>query len=220
MFSKEEYDIWKIQMQAHLANTAIAISDGSPQCTEKPRAFPGSIHNIITGTQENGDRPAEVPVCPSWLPDDHAKGQHRPKQHKSRKRNTRSNLSPSAITARWSSDTTNQSVTTTMIALDLSATTHLSAGHNVALSQMLTKAQIVPLPSNSTSTDLTQARQLQFDQLVSSLVSKTTAGTTSRVQKNQRTLGSDLSKSFERTDSSRFSSDVESGFLTGINRLA
>ncbi|KZV40761.1 hypothetical protein F511_30324 [Dorcoceras hygrometricum] len=44
---------------------------------------------------------------------------------------------PSAITARWSSDTTNQSVTTPMIALDLSSTTHLSADHNVALSQIL-----------------------------------------------------------------------------------
>ncbi|KZV25818.1 putative cyclic nucleotide-gated ion channel 20, chloroplastic [Dorcoceras hygrometricum] len=75
--------------------------------------------------------------------------------------------SPSAITARWSSDTNNQSVTTPMIALDLSGTTHLSAGHNVALSQ---------------------ARQLQFAQLASSLVSTTTAGTTSKVQKNQRTL--------------------------------
>ncbi|KZV42588.1 mitochondrial propionyl-CoA carboxylase, beta subunit, precursor [Dorcoceras hygrometricum] len=52
-------------------------------------------------------------------------------------KNTMSSLSPSAITARWSSDTTNQSVTTPMIALDLSGTTHLSAGHNVALSQLL-----------------------------------------------------------------------------------
>ncbi|KZV34531.1 histone-lysine N-methyltransferase 2D-like [Dorcoceras hygrometricum] len=44
---------------------------------------------------------------------------------------------PSSITARWSSDTTNQSVTTPIIALDLSGTKHLSVGHNVALSQSL-----------------------------------------------------------------------------------
>ncbi|KZV37840.1 mitogen-activated protein kinase 9-like [Dorcoceras hygrometricum] len=42
---------------------------------------------------------------------------------------------PSTITARWFSDTTNQLVTTLMIALYLSGTTHLSVGHNVALSQ-------------------------------------------------------------------------------------
>ncbi|KZV53933.1 hypothetical protein F511_04524 [Dorcoceras hygrometricum] len=42
----------------------------------------------------------------------------------------------SAITARWFSDTTNQSVTTPMIVLYLSGTTHLSAGHNVALSKL------------------------------------------------------------------------------------
>ncbi|KZV47773.1 hypothetical protein F511_42134 [Dorcoceras hygrometricum] len=44
---------------------------------------------------------------------------------------------PSAITARWYLDTTNQSVTTRIIALYLSGTTHLSAGHNVALTQLL-----------------------------------------------------------------------------------
>ncbi|KZV40623.1 hypothetical protein F511_23419 [Dorcoceras hygrometricum] len=57
MFSKKEYDIWKIRMQAHLVaqdddmwfvitdgpinimrpNTAIAISDSAPQWVEKPR---------------------------------------------------------------------------------------------------------------------------------------------------------------------------------------
>ncbi|KZV49417.1 bromodomain and extraterminal domain protein 9 [Dorcoceras hygrometricum] len=52
---------------------------------------------------------------------------------------------PSAITSRWFSDTTNQSVTNPMIELYLSGTTHLSAGHNVALSQVLnrSKAQYV-----------------------------------------------------------------------------
>ncbi|KZV18737.1 hypothetical protein F511_32176 [Dorcoceras hygrometricum] len=41
---------------------------------------------IVTGTQGNGHRPAGVPVCPAWLPEDPANGQRRPKQHKSRKR--------------------------------------------------------------------------------------------------------------------------------------
>ncbi|KZV52765.1 hypothetical protein F511_42475 [Dorcoceras hygrometricum] len=41
------------------------------------------------------------------------------------------------ITARWSSDTTNQSVTTSMIALDFSGTTNQSASHNVALKQVI-----------------------------------------------------------------------------------
>ncbi|KZV32749.1 hypothetical protein F511_31459 [Dorcoceras hygrometricum] len=53
---------------------------------------------------------------------------------------------PSAITARWSSDTTNQSVTTPMIALDLSGTKHLSASHNVALSQ---STYIMPQNTNT-----------------------------------------------------------------------
>ncbi|KZV44698.1 charged multivesicular body protein 1 [Dorcoceras hygrometricum] len=133
---------------------------------------------------------------------------------------------PSAITARWSSDTTNQSVTTPMIVLDLSGTTHLSAGHNVALSQSISFNQAVHVNTesqstyiipqntntlmlkavnksstrtstlNSTSTDLNQELQIQFAQLASSLVSTTTAGTTSKVQKNQITLRSDLSNSF------------------------
>ncbi|KZV26603.1 MATE efflux family protein 4, chloroplastic [Dorcoceras hygrometricum] len=45
-------------------------------------------------------------------------------------------IGPSAITARWFSDTTDQSVTNPIIALYLSGMTHLSAGHNVALSQI------------------------------------------------------------------------------------
>ncbi|KZT76246.1 hypothetical protein F511_46728 [Dorcoceras hygrometricum] len=39
------------------------------------------------------------------------------------------------ITARWYSDTTDQSVTTPMIALDFSGTTSQTASHNVALNQ-------------------------------------------------------------------------------------
>ncbi|KZV48634.1 protein GAMETE EXPRESSED 3 [Dorcoceras hygrometricum] len=52
--------------------------------------------------------------------------------------------SPSAITARWFSDTTDQSVTTPMIALYLSGTTHRSAGHNVALSQESHSIDVMP----------------------------------------------------------------------------
>ncbi|KZV19070.1 protein FLOWERING LOCUS T-like [Dorcoceras hygrometricum] len=52
------------------------------------------------------------------------------------KSSIRDRRGPSAyIIARWYSDTTTQSVITPMIALDLSGTTHLSVGHNVALSQ-------------------------------------------------------------------------------------
>ncbi|KZV55392.1 hypothetical protein F511_03873 [Dorcoceras hygrometricum] len=58
-----------------------------------------------------------------------------------------SSSGPSAITAWWSSDTTNQSVTTLMIALDLLGTTHLSADHNVALSQPLFLTFLVALYS-------------------------------------------------------------------------
>ncbi|KZV52226.1 hypothetical protein F511_39352 [Dorcoceras hygrometricum] len=52
---------------------------------------------------------------------------------------------PSAIIALWFSDTTDQLVTTPMIAMYLSGMTHLSAGHNVSLSQVLnrSKAQYV-----------------------------------------------------------------------------
>ncbi|KZV21362.1 receptor protein kinase-like protein [Dorcoceras hygrometricum] len=68
-------------------------------------------------------------------------------------------LGPSAITARWYSDTTNQSVTTPMIALYLSGMTHLSAGHNVALSQlppvdMLMSSLLIPALLNNRNADV------------------------------------------------------------------
>ncbi|KZV50830.1 hypothetical protein F511_26258 [Dorcoceras hygrometricum] len=44
------------------------------------------------------------------------------------------------ITARWYSDTTNQSVTTPMIELDVSGMTHLSASHNMALNQVINQS--------------------------------------------------------------------------------
>ncbi|KZV35232.1 growth-regulating factor 4 [Dorcoceras hygrometricum] len=47
-------------------------------------------------------------------------------------------------------DTTNQSVTTPMIALDFSGTTHQSASHNVALNQILNESAI-PTSSNQLS---------------------------------------------------------------------
>ncbi|KZV39107.1 ubiquitin carboxyl-terminal hydrolase 15-like [Dorcoceras hygrometricum] len=45
-----------------------------------------------------------------------------------------------SITAQWYSDTTNQSVTTPMIALDFSGTTHLSASNNMALNQVINQS--------------------------------------------------------------------------------
>ncbi|KZV30182.1 hypothetical protein F511_43565 [Dorcoceras hygrometricum] len=36
----------------------------------------------MTGTQGKGDRPAGAPLSPSWLPEDPANGQHRPKTQK------------------------------------------------------------------------------------------------------------------------------------------
>ncbi|KZV38289.1 hypothetical protein F511_22250 [Dorcoceras hygrometricum] len=73
--------------------------------------------------------------------------------------------SPSAITARWFLDTTNQSISTPMIALYLSGTTHLSVGHNVALSQY------------ATSTDLTRHRNYSLLKISTSLVTSNTSGT-------------------------------------------
>ncbi|KZV46130.1 hypothetical protein F511_13499 [Dorcoceras hygrometricum] len=109
---------------------------------------------------------------------------------------------PSAITARFFSDTTDQSVTTPMIVLYLSGMIHLSAGHNVALSQVLnrSKAQYVCMNAmkfksdfNMHITHLTQARQLQLLKLATSLVTFNTAGTSlelksksSRELKNSR----------------------------------
>ncbi|KZV41674.1 3-hydroxyisobutyryl-CoA hydrolase-like protein 3, mitochondrial [Dorcoceras hygrometricum] len=111
---------------------------------------------------------------------------------------------PSAITARWYSDTTNQSVTTPMIALYLSGTTHLSAGHNVALSQVLNRskaqynshstyfmpqilARYVQAVNKSktrtfnseyaTSTDLTRHGNYSLLKIATSLVTFNTAGT-------------------------------------------
>ncbi|KZV22650.1 strictosidine synthase 3-like [Dorcoceras hygrometricum] len=61
--------------------------NSDPLNTYNLRASPRSIHsNIITGTQGNGDRPAEVPVCPAWLPEDPATGKHRSKQQKKEKK--------------------------------------------------------------------------------------------------------------------------------------
>ncbi|KZV40702.1 hypothetical protein F511_29219 [Dorcoceras hygrometricum] len=51
--------------------------------TQKRGASPGSVHIInITGTHGKGDRLAEPPLCPDWLPEDPANGQHRPKTQK------------------------------------------------------------------------------------------------------------------------------------------
>ncbi|KZV57391.1 hypothetical protein F511_36700 [Dorcoceras hygrometricum] len=72
MFCEEEYDDWKIRMQAHLsamdddmwfvitdgpikilkANTAVAVSDGAPIMVEKPR-FEWTIEDKRKGNLEN-----------------------------------------------------------------------------------------------------------------------------------------------------------------------
>ncbi|KZV34547.1 hypothetical protein F511_28154 [Dorcoceras hygrometricum] len=59
--------------------------------TYKLRASPGSIHNktIVTRTQGNGDRPAGVPVCPAWLPEDPATG-HTDRKIQKQEKNMRS----------------------------------------------------------------------------------------------------------------------------------
>ncbi|KZV37254.1 hypothetical protein F511_14658 [Dorcoceras hygrometricum] len=148
---------------------------------------------------------------------------------------TQLSAGPSSITARWSSDTTNQSVTTPMTALDLSGTTQLSAGHNMALSQNH-RAQ-----NHASNTNTLMLKAVNKSSTRTSVLKfylkRSYSGTTTsvcsigflaglnnhsrnylKIQKNQRTLRSDLSKIFERTNSSRFSSNVESGFLTGINQ--
>ncbi|KZV40343.1 hypothetical protein F511_14913 [Dorcoceras hygrometricum] len=83
--------------------------------TQRRGASPGSVHIInITGIHGKGDRPAEPTLCPAWLPEDPANG-------------------PSQIGGRHS----NPVVTTPMIALDFSGTTHQSASHNVAPNQVI-----------------------------------------------------------------------------------
>ncbi|KZV16946.1 myosin-6-like [Dorcoceras hygrometricum] len=120
-------------------------------------------------------------------------------------------LGPSAITARWFSNTTDQLVTTPMIALYLSSTTHLSVGHNVALSQILnrSKAQYIS-PGHGNLSLLKRA---------TSLVTPNTAGTSLELNsKSSRTLGSSFVKTFDQHCYFVFLSSVDSGHLTGIIR--
>ncbi|KZV18444.1 isoflavone 2'-hydroxylase-like [Dorcoceras hygrometricum] len=64
------------------------------------------------------------------------------------------------ITARWYSDTTNQSVTTPMIALYFSGTTTQSASHNVALNQVINQSVIQAQDNSKGTTQVTEANQL------------------------------------------------------------
>ncbi|KZV35712.1 hypothetical protein F511_43019 [Dorcoceras hygrometricum] len=111
-------------------------------------------------------------------------------------------MGPSAITPQWFSDTTDQLVTTPMIAFYLSCTTHLSTDHNVALSQ------ISPGHGN-----------LSLLKRATSLVMPNTAGTSLELNsKSSRTLGSSFAKTFDQHCYFAFLSSVDSGHLTGINR--
>ncbi|KZV26539.1 archaeal ATPase [Dorcoceras hygrometricum] len=111
-------------------------------------------------------------------------------------------LGPSAITAQWFSDTTDQLVTTPMIALYLSGTTHLSADHNVALSQY------------ATSTDLTRHRNYSPFKIATLLVTFNTAGTSLELNsKSSRTLGSSFAKTFDQHCYFAFLSSIDSGHL-------
>ncbi|KZV29318.1 hypothetical protein F511_34973 [Dorcoceras hygrometricum] len=119
----------------------------------------GNTDPKITGTHGNGDRPAEPPLCPDWLPEDPANGAIKDRiarpasqmayqlslytlHSKPAGGNHRSAIfrTRQPITARWSSDTTSQSVTTPMIALDFSGTTTQPASQNVALNQISRKS--------------------------------------------------------------------------------
>ncbi|KZV14352.1 hypothetical protein F511_43573 [Dorcoceras hygrometricum] len=70
--------------------------------------------------------------------------------------------------------------------------------------------------------DLTQARQLQFAQLASSLVTKNATETSwelnSEAHTDRRKLYSTVVRTYELTASSLSLSNVDSGHLTGINR--
>ncbi|KZV50697.1 cell division cycle 20.2, cofactor of APC complex-like [Dorcoceras hygrometricum] len=79
--------------------------------------------------------------------------------------------------------------TTPMIALYLSGMTHLSAGHNVALSQLLTARTKL----------------------------KTARNTYPEAHMDRRTLHSTVARTHKLTASSHSLSDVDSGHLTGIN---
>ncbi|KZV34184.1 hypothetical protein F511_35919 [Dorcoceras hygrometricum] len=86
---------------------------------------------------EIGDRPAEPPLCPAWLPEDPASGRASiPRTvYQPGKSSVRDLQSPSAHHSSVVFRHRNQSVTTPMIALDFSGTTTQSASHNVALNQ-------------------------------------------------------------------------------------
>ncbi|KZV36963.1 hypothetical protein F511_20263 [Dorcoceras hygrometricum] len=156
--------------------------------TQKCGASPGSIHIInITGTHGKGDRPAEPPLCPAWLPEDPANGQHRPKtQKKENKYEVKPH--PSQLGGRHS----NPVVTTPMIPLDFSGTTHQSASHNVAPNQVIN--QSVKGSTYNSKHGITHDRRNQL-----SPASKFTAAGFLELKSAQgETHGTDFSKSFEQ----------------------
>ncbi|KZV16318.1 hypothetical protein F511_10270 [Dorcoceras hygrometricum] len=159
---------------------------------------------LITG---NGDRPAEVPVCPAWLPEDPATEHIDPNNTKA---------SPSAITARWFSDTTDQSITTPMIELYISGMTHLSADHNVALSQGISIFSSNPSFYNILPT-------VKNSNLVLPIKAASTARTKLKItypklKRAEEISGLVLRKRSRNTATSRSLSNVDSSHLTDINR--
>ncbi|KZV56876.1 hypothetical protein F511_26118 [Dorcoceras hygrometricum] len=117
---------------------------------------------------------------------------------------------PSAITARCLSDKNNQSVTTLMIALYLSGMTHLSAGHNVALSQFYLNRSHQGTATSACSNFLPRwSRPTQQGLPWSS---------NPEAQTYRRKLYSTVVRTHKLTDSSRSLSNVDSSHLTGINR--
>ncbi|KZV39403.1 hypothetical protein F511_15660 [Dorcoceras hygrometricum] len=117
----------------------------------------------------NGDRPAEVPVYPAWLPEDSANGQRRPKQHKSRKRiqEHRSSRHVNQLAVISIEPLYPNSVSTGKII----GTTHLSAGHNVALSQVLDRS-MAQYPELNSKKPKSLTQKLKRDKELSGLTCK------------------------------------------------
>ncbi|KZV27557.1 hypothetical protein F511_10961 [Dorcoceras hygrometricum] len=148
------------------------------------------------------------PVCPAWLPEDPANGQHGPKQHKSRKKDTRSSLnltrhgSFSLLKIATSVVTSNTAGTS----LELESVKEISY-----LSSQLRFSSLIP--TVRTHIWFFLAKQL----LTARTKLKTARNTYPEAHTHRRTLYSTVAKTHQLTAYSRSFSNVEPGFLTGIN---